>query len=334
MAEGEHMRAARFININRRLLALLATFGIGAFGFGLVQHVLADTSTVYYACVKNDGTIRMVSAGTTCHAHETLISWNQTGPQGPAGPTGPQGPAGSGSGGQLICSNCVFSSKLGSRLQGKDLSGAYLEHISLTGSVDMSGDNFTGAVLASAQIQSDNGNWPNLSNDNFTNADLSGTDFIQSNIANDHFNGANLSNVAMTSPDLSHVDFTGANLSNMQIQDTSLVGVPFSGATLVGFSMRNVAAAGVNFSGFDMTNTGMVFSDFSGAHFANANLSNGFICQNNFSHADFTNANLSDAFTTCGDTGPNDLTGATWSNTTCPDHSNSNDNGGTCEGHF
>ena len=28
-----------------------------------------------------------------------------------------------------------------------------------------------------------------------------------------------------------------------------------------------------------------------------------------------------------------DITGMTWSNTLCPDYTNSDDNGGTCEGH-
>jgi hypothetical protein len=29
-----------------------------------------------------------------------------------------------------------------------------------------------------------------------------------------------------------------------------------------------------------------------------------------------------------------DLTGVTWSHTFCPDHTNSDDNGGTCVGHL
>jgi len=50
-------------------------------------------ATQIYACV-NNGTTKIVPAGTTCPNGQTLLSWNATGPagvQGPAGRAGPQG---------------------------------------------------------------------------------------------------------------------------------------------------------------------------------------------------------------------------------------------------
>jgi hypothetical protein len=56
------------------------------------------------ACVnKGNGMMRFVNAATDCHANETFIQWNQTGPQ---GPQGPQGVAGTSAGGPpyvLVC---------------------------------------------------------------------------------------------------------------------------------------------------------------------------------------------------------------------------------------
>ena len=52
-------------------------------------------AAVLEACInKTNGAMRLVSAGTLCHANETRVQWNQEGPAGPAGPEGPQGPAG------------------------------------------------------------------------------------------------------------------------------------------------------------------------------------------------------------------------------------------------
>ena len=54
---------------------------------------------VIYGCFKKSGgSLRVIDRSVTnCSRDETLISWNQTGPEGPQGPqgeTGPQGPAG------------------------------------------------------------------------------------------------------------------------------------------------------------------------------------------------------------------------------------------------
>jgi hypothetical protein len=70
----------------------------------LAGSALAQTPAVIKTCVKNeDGNMRFIAHGA-CKANETLLTWNQAGPQGPAGPqglqgiagpAGPQGPAGS-----------------------------------------------------------------------------------------------------------------------------------------------------------------------------------------------------------------------------------------------
>src|SRR5215813_6313940 len=52
----------------------------------LVKHVSASPSAVLDACINpGNGMMRLVDANTACHANETRVEWNVTGPQGPPG---------------------------------------------------------------------------------------------------------------------------------------------------------------------------------------------------------------------------------------------------------
>ena len=63
---------------------------VAILALGRISPTLAQAATIY-ACVARDGTIRIV-ASPSCKGTETLLSWNQIGPQGPQGPIGPTGP--------------------------------------------------------------------------------------------------------------------------------------------------------------------------------------------------------------------------------------------------
>ncbi len=89
-------------------IAFLRRAGIVCLGLGLLAVVLlmvptgrvVATSPVLDACINpGNGMMRLVDSSTACHANESRVEWNITGPQGPAGPQGPQGPAGSSAGG-------------------------------------------------------------------------------------------------------------------------------------------------------------------------------------------------------------------------------------------
>lgn len=55
-----------------------------------------DSNGVIHGCYKNEqGGLRIIdTANEQCSSNETLLSWNQTGPQGPQGIQGPAGPQG------------------------------------------------------------------------------------------------------------------------------------------------------------------------------------------------------------------------------------------------
>src|SRR5437660_2049873 len=72
--------------------ALASMFVVGA--LALVHPNYASAATIYACRLNSLGTIRIVSATTSCSVYETKISWNSDGPPGPQGPQGPQGQQG------------------------------------------------------------------------------------------------------------------------------------------------------------------------------------------------------------------------------------------------
>jgi hypothetical protein len=74
----------------------------------IVAAVPASGQTAQISACVNNGTTKIVPAGTTCPNGQTLVSWNVTGPQGPTGPTGPTGPQGPGVSGYSVLGDQVF----------------------------------------------------------------------------------------------------------------------------------------------------------------------------------------------------------------------------------
>ncbi|MBA6291151.1 pentapeptide repeat-containing protein [Colwellia sp. MB3u-70] len=98
-----------------------------------------------------------------------------------------------------------------------------------------------------------------------------------------------------------NVNWHGCDKSNME---GGYGGAPLSEANLINSDLRNV-----NFSGVSI-----IATDFNGANLDGANFTN-----SSLAYSNLVGANV-----------PNVI----WSNTTCPDETNSDENNGTCEGHF
>jgi hypothetical protein len=81
----------------RRPLVVVAAFfalvgaGWAAQGALTTQRHGAAASDVIYACVHENGDLKVVDPGQACKKHETPLHWNVTGPEGPQGIPGPQG---------------------------------------------------------------------------------------------------------------------------------------------------------------------------------------------------------------------------------------------------
>jgi uncharacterized protein YjbI with pentapeptide repeats len=105
--------------------------------------------------------------------------------------------------------------------------------------------------------------------------------------------------------DLTNVDLTGALLTNANLTGATLINANMRGACLREGACRRV---GPNLTGANLTAANLQGASLIGAILTNANL---------------RNANLQGA-----------LLRARWEHTICPNGTNSDANGGTCEGHL
>ena len=108
-----------------------------------------------------------------------------------------------------------------------------------------------------------------------------------------------------------------------------LTGIDRSGEDIRGVYLPWANLSNGHFVGTNLSESMIDHANCSYADFTNASLSSSNAYMTNFNNANFTNADLSGMVTT-----QNDVIGAIWNNTICPDASNSNDNGNTCEGHL
>jgi uncharacterized protein YjbI with pentapeptide repeats len=100
-----------------------------------------------------------------------------------------------------------------------------------------------------------------------------------------------------------------------------LTGVDFTYARLRGTDLTGANLSGANFNFADLTGTKLVEADLTGADFRGAALAN----------ADLTDADLTGAiFTSDNALRVLQLEGVRWSNTICPDGTNSDDHHMTC----
>jgi uncharacterized protein YjbI with pentapeptide repeats len=153
------------------------------------------------------------------------------------------------------------------------------------------------------------------------NANLSGTIFTDAYIPTLSIeSGAILDNAKFKNAYMESTYFgghgTNINFKNAELNYTSFINVVYQNANFSNTTLYHSDLSGSDFSNSNMT--GLISVD--GANFSNVNLTN----------VNFTNANLNLA----QNMGIANVTGVTWSNTTCPDGSNSNSNGNTCVGHF
>ncbi|MGI9622816.1 MAG: pentapeptide repeat-containing protein [Acidimicrobiales bacterium] len=157
--------------------------------------------------------------------------------------------------------------------------------------------------------------------------DLFGVELISADLSGADLSGATLVFADLTDSNLADVDLDGTNLNFATFDGVSsggLIGQPtisnsdfvVRGGYLIG-PKTNLRDA--QLSGLDLSSAVLRFSDLAGAQMIGTNLTGAFL-----RGADLTGADLTGA----------DLTDVGWKNTTCPDGTNSDDNGDTCEGHL
>ena len=94
MTMRNHRRTMPRLGRRSGLAALVLLVMLGAASFALAS--IPSSTGVINACYARDGSMRLIDTdlGQSCRRRETLLSWNQRGPQGPQGIQGPRGTQG------------------------------------------------------------------------------------------------------------------------------------------------------------------------------------------------------------------------------------------------
>lgn len=214
----------------------------------------------------------------------------------------------------LLVSTVAWSSSSAGAAQscvpgpGVDLAGCNLSNARLS-NVNLKVADLAGATLAHARLR----------NANLTGANLTGADLTDANLTGAHLRDANLTGTRLTGADLFDV-FSGA-----------ITGVPTSLPTTgwrivdgylfgLGANLNVANLSGINLSGAFLKYAYFIDSNLTGANLSNAYMRRALLNSANLTNADLEGADLTNAR----------LKGAHWSNTTCPDGSNSDRDHGTC----
>ena len=253
----------------------------------------------------------------------------------------------------------------GADFQGATVTGANLQDATLTDTI-LTGATFTGSDFTGADLASSYGQRADFTNAIFTGADLNGSTFTKAIFSGATFSGATLSGTILQAADLAGAQLSGADLAGVSGQVTGIpvslpvgwtffngyligAGADLRGAALSGDNMPGIDLSGANvseakFTGDDLTgavvtgatvfDTGFKDADLTDVDFSGDNLDGSNLTGADLSGTEFVDANLENA-TLLGTTGDatTDVTGVTWLDTTCPDGTNSNYDGGTCLGH-
>ena len=154
------------------------------------------------------------------------------------------------------------------------------------------------------------------------------------------FSSANLTGAKINQDYISGSQFVGTNLTNADLYDDRLYGDNLQGAIMTGARMLGVESWGITgtpaklpadwalVGGYLLgpsARLGSSSPDLSGDNLTGVDLHGADLSNANFAGANLTGANLDGAKVSGAD-----FTGATWSGTTCPDGTNSGNDGGTC----
>jgi uncharacterized protein YjbI with pentapeptide repeats len=188
---------------------------------------------------------------------------------------------------------------------GMDLAGCDL------GGASLANTNLYGADLVAANLG--NVNPPDASD--LSGANLAGSNGVGANLIETKATNATSFEAAnLTAAVAAFAQWPGANLGFVIANGINLNTADLTGANLGGGSFAYANLHSANLPGANLNGGSFAHSDLSGANLLNANLT----------FANLTDA-TTDSFTVVG--------GVTWSNTTCPDGTNSNNDGNTCVGH-
>lgn len=165
---------------------------------------------------------------------------------------------------------------------------------------------------------------PDLPRTNLAGARIARAILVDAKLCDAILSDADLHGSDMSGVSLEDASLFRANLSWVTLDGAQAAFAPFVDANLSNASWRNGFANGATFDGADLHRIDFRGTDLRSASFVGSDLRYARLNGVDLTDADLTGANWRQS------TG---LASATFSNTTCPDGTNSDANGGTCAGH-
>jgi uncharacterized protein YjbI with pentapeptide repeats len=182
----------------------------------------------------------------------------------------------------------------------------------------------------------------NLAGKDLESADLTGAKLVATVLTDADLDDATLTGADATNANLEGASLVDADLSGTYLIDTVMTDTDLDGATLTG-DLSGVSSGGITGTPATLPSDWLLAdgylvgpgADLNTAALGGADLTNADLDQANLTDAGLAGANLTDADLGNADLDGADLDGATltgvvWYNTTCPDGTNSNNDGGTC----
>ena len=210
----------------------------------------------------------------------------------------------------------VYTEQVETRLEAfADLRGADLSYANMS-DLNLTGINLRAANLNYTKLQGAYLTYADLSYTWLTGADLTGADLRQAGLQVAWLNGANL---------------TGSNLNRAYLHGAFLHGTNLTGANMAYATLRYANPYGVTQYIADLSEANLTYADLTYANLSAADLSFADLSFADLSSADLENAKLNGADLTGAGLSGTNLNSVVWNNTICPDETNSDDNGNTCE---
>jgi len=199
----------------------------------------------------------------------------------------------------------------GQDLTNASLNSATLKNANLTGSTvagaDLGSTSLTPSQLYStASYQSRNVQGIGLEYDdltgwNFSGQDMTSANFYSATLTNATLTNANLTNAIMSSATLTNANLTGATVAGANFANTNLTAsqlystASYQAQNLQGIGLVGNDLTGWKFSGQDLTSANFYSATLTNATLTNANLTNANLYSANLTNANLTNANLTNA---------------------------------------
>ena len=131
---------------------------------------------------------------------------------------------------------------------------------------------------------------------------------------------------------LSHTNYTGADLSGQNISKANLSVATFNNVNFQSANLSQVNGSNSSFTNDNFTSANLNKANFSNSNLTGSNFTNAIVTQANLSNANLTNVNFTGANLQGSNLSGTIKTGIIWSNTTCPNNSNSNNHNNSCVG--